>query len=207
MKWISLIISVVSLLVSLVVLAKLWPVDSIDFDYIGAIVGILSFLITILMGYQIYTVINVKDSLKEVQQIRSEIDVKLQDKADSLTNDFKEELYQATPLIMAIASTNKDIIATESFRAYKESRPQQLAKELAKQTILAILQGFAEMENTNVRNEYVEHLARNVKYDDVVEFYTDFAKMSNRNQYKGIEPLLLGLIATLSKKNNEGNKN
>lgn len=128
MKWISLIISVVSLLVSLVVLAKLWPVDSIDFDYIGAIVGILSFLITILMGYQIYTVINVKDSLKEVQQIRSEIDVKLQDKADSLTNDFKEELYQATPLIMAIASTNKDIIATESFRAYKESRPQQLAK-------------------------------------------------------------------------------
>ncbi len=108
MKWISLILSVVSLLVSMVVLAKLWPVDSIGFDYIGAIVGILSFLITVLMGYQIYTVINVKDSLKEVQHIRSEIDAKLQDKVDSLSDDFKEELYQATPLIMAIRRTSKE---------------------------------------------------------------------------------------------------
>lgn len=207
MKWISLILSVVSLLVSMVVLAKLWPVDSIDFDYIGAIVGILSFLITVLMGYQIYTVINVKDSLKEVQHIRSEIDAKLQDKVDTLSDDFKEELYQATPLIMAIASTKKDIIETEVFRAYKESRPKQLAKELAKQTILAILHGFAEMKDTSARNEYIEQLARNVKYDEVVEFYTDFAKMDNKNQYKGIESLLLGLIAILSEKNDEGNKN
>lgn len=209
-NWVSITISMVAIIISMIALAIVAPSDlsdgSLDFDYIGAIIGVLSILVTILIGYQIYTVINVKESLKEVQQIRAEVDTKLQDKADSLTDEFKEELYQATPLIMAIASTKKDIIEAEVFRAYKESGPKQLAKDLAKQTILAIFQGFVEMEDSNVRNEYIEQLARNVNYDDVVEFYTDFAKMNDKGQYKGVEPLILGLIATLSEKNDEGNK-
>lgn len=210
-NWVSLTISMVAIIISIIALAIVAPSDmtegGLDLDYIGAIIGVLSILVTILIGYQIYTVINVKESLKDVQQLRTEMDTKLQDKANSLSDEFKEELYQATPLIMAIASTKKDIIEAEVFRAYKESGPKQLAKDLAKQTILAIFQGFAEMEDSNARNEYIEQLARNVNYDDVVEFYTDFAKMNDKGQYKGVEPLILGLIATLSEKNDEGNKN
>lgn len=210
-NWVSLTISSVAIIISIIALAIVAPSDlsegGLDFDYLGAIVGVLSILVTILIGYQIYTVINVKESLKEVHLIRTEMDTKLQDKVDSLTDEFKEELYQATPLIMAIASTKKDIIESEVFRAYKESGPKQLAKELARQTILAIFHGFAEMEDSNARNEYIEMLASNVKYDDVVEFYTDFAKMNDKGQYKAVEPLILGLIAILIEKNDEGNKN
>lgn len=108
-NWVSLTISMVAIIISIIALAIVAPSDmtegGLDLDYIGAIIGVLSILVTILIGYQIYTVINVKESLKDVQQLRTEMDTKLQDKANSLTDEFKEELYQATPLIMAIAST------------------------------------------------------------------------------------------------------
>lgn len=88
---------------------------------------------TLLIGYQIYTVINVKEELKEVRKAKDEIDDKMQKIADKLSKDFKEELCNAAPLIMAIASKDKGIIETESFKAYKNSLPDQLSKELARQ--------------------------------------------------------------------------
>ena len=206
MKWFSFILSIVSLLVSIVILVKLYPITNLNFDYLGAMIGILSFLVTILMGYQIYTVINVKENLKEVQKAKDEIDTKLKERADALTKEFRDELNEATPLIMALASSDRDIIESEVFRSYKESKPHHLSKELAWQSILAFLEGFSNQTDAKVWNKNIDELARNVTYDEAIEFYTDFAKMKNKIEYKNVECFMLELISKITE-NNNGHQN
>lgn len=204
-NWINSILSIVAIALSIIAIAKVAPTQIIDFDYLGAIIGVLSFLVTLLIGYQIYTVINVKEELKEVRKAKDEIDDKMQKIADKLSKDFEEELCNAAPLIMAIASKDKGIIETESFKAYKNSLPDQLSKELARQTIIIILSGFANTQE-NVRKQSLKELSESIKYDEAVDFYTDFAKMEDKTGVEGIEPFMLELLGILADRNENGDK-
>ena len=49
-NWISTTISIVALGIAIVAMAKVASVHELDFDYYGAIIGVLSFLVTLLMG-------------------------------------------------------------------------------------------------------------------------------------------------------------
>ena len=73
-NWLATSISVVAFAISIVAMAKVAPIEGLDFDYYGAIIGVLSFLVTLLMGYQIYTVINVKKELDDARRLKEEID-------------------------------------------------------------------------------------------------------------------------------------
>ena len=204
-NWINSILSIVAIALSIIAIAKVAPTQIIDFDYLGAIIGVLSFLVTLLIGYQIYTVINVKEELNEVRKARDEIDDKMQKIADKLSKDFKEELCNAAPLIMAIASQDKGIIDTETFKAYKNSLPDQLSKELARQTILIILSGFVNTQES-VRKQNLKELSESIKYDEAVEFYTDFSKMEDKTGLEGVESFMLELLGILANRNENGDK-
>lgn len=43
--------------------------SELGFDYMGVIVGVLSFIVTFVLGWQIYSVINMKKSLDEMKSI------------------------------------------------------------------------------------------------------------------------------------------
>lgn len=199
-NWINSIISVVAIIISIIAISKVAPTQSVNFDYLGAIIGVLSFLVTLLIGYQIYTVINVKEELKEVRKAREEIDNQMQKIADKLSGEFKEELSNTAPLIMAIASKEKSIIEIETFKAYKNSEPNHLSKELAKQAIITYLLGFANTQDENDRIKNLEELSENINYDEAVEFYTDFAKMEDKSGVEDVEPIMLELLGLLSNK-------
>lgn len=202
--WIAFVISCFAILLSLTAIGVTLPtVGELNFDYYGAIVGVLSFLITILMGYQIYTVINVKEELKEVRMLSSQIDAKLQKKGDALTKEYKDELSGAVPLIVALSSKNRDIIESEIFKTYKKCSSGQIAKELAWQSINMII-GEVSMKQGEERERAIEELSRNVKHDDIVEFYTDFARNTDNNKLVGMEQFILELIGNIS--NNDGDK-
>lgn len=166
-NWLATSISVVAFAISIVAMAKVAPIEGLDFDYYGAIIGVLSFLVTLLMGYQIYTVINVKKELDDARRLKEEIDTKLQEKADVLSKEYKDELANAAPLIMAIASKERDIVESEVFKAYRVSKKGQLAKELAGQTLFVMLKGLAELEGKE-RNNAIEELAKNIEREDAV---------------------------------------
>ena len=196
-NWLATSISVVAFAISIVAMAKVAPIEGLDFDYYGAIIGVLSFLVTLLMGYQIYTVINVKKELDDARRLKEEIDTKLQEKADVLSKEYKDELANAAPLIMAIASKERDIVESEVFKAYRVSKKGQLAKELAGQTLFVMLKGLAELEGKE-RNNAIEELAKNIEQEDAVEYYTDYAKKVKSDRDSSVEQFLLELIRTIS---------
>ena len=90
-KWVALIaglLSTLAMIISLVALCRCAPrCSDLGFDYVGVIVGILSLLVTILLGWNIWTIIDsketirkqnekVKDCEKKYYQLISEIDRK-----------------------------------------------------------------------------------------------------------------------------------
>lgn len=74
---ISIILSIVALVISSLLmfpcLPRILSSKELQFDYIGAVIGILSLLVTALIGWNIYQVINIK-RIKE--QIQKDVDEK-----------------------------------------------------------------------------------------------------------------------------------
>lgn len=70
------IISAIALLVALgtliIVIAIRFPRTDLGFDYMGLIVGILAILTTVLIGWQIYSVINIRENVKAISKIRAD---------------------------------------------------------------------------------------------------------------------------------------
>lgn len=196
-NWISTTISIVAIVIAIVAMARVAPIEGLDFDYYGAIIGVLSFLVTLLMGYQIYTVINVRKDLDAVRRFKEEIDKKLQEKADELSKEYKDELANAAPLIMAIASKDRDIVESEVFKAYRISKTGQLAKDLAGRTLLIMLGELAKQEGAERKNS-IEELAKNIEREDAIEYFTDYVKKGNGDRDNDVESFLLELMGSLS---------
>lgn len=211
--YISITVSAVAFILSIIALAIIVPEKlsgeemRLDFDYIGVVIGVLSFLVTVLMGYQIYTVINVKKEMEDVKQIKKDIDSTLKAKVEQLTSDNQEELGNATNVLIAMLSRDKDLIIETIFKVYVDSKPGQLARELANKSILTILEGYVAVTDEASRRASLEELSKNVKYEDVVEFYTDYAKNDNKTDFKDVETVILELLGILADNNNDGVKN
>ena len=65
----ALLLSSVAVLISLVAICVACPHKAeLGFDYQGVIVGVLSLLVTILIGWQIYTFIDINKKSKELEE-------------------------------------------------------------------------------------------------------------------------------------------
>lgn len=206
-NWIPTTLSIVAIGLAIVAIAKALPVkDEFNFDYYGAIIGVLSFLVTLLIGYQIYTVINVKEEMKEVRKAREDIDKELETKAQQLSKEYRDELSQAAPIIMAIASQQRDIVESAAFNTYKKSKPEQLAREIATSTIVSMFTEYVNVKDEHERHKRLNEIASNIQYDEAVEFYTDYAKKEDKNKNDCVESLMLELLGILTEEKYEGDK-
>lgn len=67
------------------------------------------------------------------------------------------------------------------------------------------MSGFANTQE-NVRKQSLKELSESIKYDEAVDFYTDFAKMEDKTGVEGIEPFMLELLGILADRNENGDK-
>lgn len=64
--WISVAISIISLIVSILVLVNYCPTQNLQFDYLGVIVGILALLVTALIGAQVGQYVFVDKKIEKI---------------------------------------------------------------------------------------------------------------------------------------------
>ena len=69
---ISIVISIISLLISIINFTCICKHYTLEVDYVGLLVGILSFLTTALLGWNIYQLIDVKELQKKYHHIEKE---------------------------------------------------------------------------------------------------------------------------------------
>jgi hypothetical protein len=90
-------LSIVAIVCSIVAICISLPTNkSLGIDYIGVIVGILSFLVTMLMGWQIYNAVTIEQKIK--------------DEVNRISDSLKDEINQANDkLKKSIESTREDL--------------------------------------------------------------------------------------------------
>ena len=170
-------------------------VGELDFDYYGAIVGVLSFLITILMGYQIYTVINVKEDLKEMSAFRKSIDTKLEEQKNAITAEYKQELEYTLPLFIALSKHNLVDILENSFRVFAKTYEGSWARGFAYQTLVLTLLGIDDA----LFNSIADELSSRVEDKEVVAFHSYVDKLESEDKLPDANKLRSRLNSIISK--------
>ena len=80
-KYISIITSITALILSVIaVCVAAWRSPDLAFDYQGVIVGVLSLLVTALIGWQIFNVVEVNKKVSGIKETASEVTNEIMDK-------------------------------------------------------------------------------------------------------------------------------
>lgn len=69
----SLLCSFAAIVISIIALAKCAPSSQLHADYIGVIVGMLALLVTVLVGWQVYALIEIKAVLRRMRKAENEL--------------------------------------------------------------------------------------------------------------------------------------
>lgn len=194
-NWISTTISIVALGVAIVAMAKVAPTQELDFDYYGAIIGVLSFLVTLLMGYQIYTVINVKEELKEVQKLRGEIEGIIRTKVLEVKEQMNDELVNVIPLLVSIDLKDPADTIMTALEIYGEAQPGTLAQSFSDDLIAVLMNNVVTYKEED-RIKYLQRIRENAKYETVTSYYAHLANQDaeQKKDYEGVEQLFVRLI-------------
>jgi len=76
MKKVAAIVSVIAIVISVVsICLVIFRIEPITYDWMGILVGVLSILVMILIGFQIHNVIDFKESVKEVKSLKTDIKI------------------------------------------------------------------------------------------------------------------------------------
>lgn len=83
-------VSLVALLISIVALCvAVFRTPELGFDYQGVLVGVLSLLVTVLIGWNIYTVLDSKQEIKRMVELVSNVSIT----ADKANANIKTSLF------------------------------------------------------------------------------------------------------------------
>lgn len=86
-------LSTLSVVISIIAICfSLYRTPMLNFDYMGALVGILSILTTILIGWQIYTFIDIKRHSQDLQKISTGASLEIQ-RSMAVSENANWEIY------------------------------------------------------------------------------------------------------------------
>ena len=95
----TIIFSSISLIASIVALAVALPRVQLGFDYLGVIVTILGAIVTMLVGFQLYQALNLKEDAKKVAEAKEVIEkyaeqvTAIEGKINKLEEQAKNAVY------------------------------------------------------------------------------------------------------------------
>ena len=87
------VVSVLAIIISITALANMCPRFS-SFDYLGLIVGILTLLVTLLLGWQIYNAVDIRNNLNKLNKQCEDLNINIQanqTNVDSKTTALEKE--------------------------------------------------------------------------------------------------------------------
>lgn len=163
-----------------------------DFDYFGVIAGFFAVLVTLLVGWQIYNTIKVKEEVDEWKKVKDET----KQEVNKAVNRISKELWHLAPVFISAHSdflhrfkTNMNI-----FNALGDD--SLLAKSLSREFLLQSMMEIVKLSPAE-QNEIIQSLksACDKKHIENLcsEFYT-YSDEERNGKYKGLNNLFLELL-------------
>lgn len=105
-KNLSVIISLIALALSITTLCNAYPRE-LGLDYLGLILGVLSILVTTLLGWNIYTLIDFNQTRKQINQVETK-----------LSSSLETSLYEVQMTAFFVFHQKKDKTSEDYFHLW-----------------------------------------------------------------------------------------
>lgn len=195
----NIILNSLSLLVSLVaIFLCIIRCDPFTFDWMGVMIGILSLLTSVLIGWQIFQALEVNKSLKEIHSIKESIEKKVDAQIKLAISENNNCTVKLINLLTLIKTDSPESTLAEAFRIFANTSSifDMYAKNYGREFILGILSNILPTMNDNKKEQFTSSIASKVAIEDVNSFLVEFLTYSSEERnakYKNIEAFLLNI--------------
>lgn len=189
------IIGLVAIIVSIIALIRaLTYKEPIITDWLGVLVGILSLLVMLLIGWNIYSVIDFNRIKKDTKKLNKDIGQQFK----KLESDLKiDNSTTSIAIARMITEGNKGIVEglSEALKCFKSYNSSFTITMMARERILAYL---TEMIKQDIVKD-ISPLIREYHINEEIEFFLSefltYSKAEKDGVYKGVQELLLSLLS------------
>jgi hypothetical protein len=203
---------VVSLIMSIIAMCRSLPCV-VSLDYMGVIVGILSLLVTVLIGWNIYTVVDFnrikeeqKEAMNEIERLREELPRETKKTMEEMKLDWSTDLISYVPLEIAFNSDKpieeKLALCFEMYANTKDVR-RTMVHAMSREFILKTVESLSEIDGQFVP-KMAKSIAPLVKEEYVTYFLSDNASC-NPQQYGQYYALMTQLLKELCQRQKSDN--
>lgn len=180
-------------------------------DYLGLIVAIFAIMVTLLVGWQIYSSIKVKDELKLFEKAKGNFQSELAQHKNETTDELSElrlligttqmktyaELLTVTPLYLSAHKENIQRLA-EYLDVFKTcSKDSLIAQMLSREFSLGCLMAYNDIEDKEIRQSAITQIKEKCDKEAIAKLYAEFLTYSEEekeSKFKGLNNLFLELL-------------
>lgn len=166
--------------------------NNLGFDYIGAIVGILALLVTVLIGWNIYQLVDLKNIKKNYEERINEIKNDFDNRAKDIESD---NFIEITALYNVLSYKAKGgpaqylAACINSFYSLKRMKRFSTIKCIALDFPLLFIKSLLDKNQINDYSELSKDINKRAMDYFIFEF-GKFNKKEREEKYKGVEQAL-----------------
>lgn len=171
-KEISIWIGITALVLSIIsICTSAWRSPELSFDYQGVIVGVLSLLVTVILGWNIYTVIDIKNTRGEIHKLKGMLEKQIQQSNENTKLILRMEMIDSAEVLNAFTANEiPDSLIVMFKEFYRIKNENSIAKMLAQSYITQTLIGFIKKNNNVITDGLIMQLSERVKIEEVEDF-------------------------------------
>lgn len=171
-KEISIWIGITALTLSITsICISAWRSPELSFDYQGVIVGVLSLLVTVILGWNIYTVIDIKNIRGEIHKLKGLLEKQIQQSNENTKLILRMEMIDSAEVLNAFTVNEIPDSLVVMFKEFHRIKNENgIAKMLAQSYITQSLIGFIKKNNNNITESLIIQLSERVKIEEVEDF-------------------------------------
>lgn len=171
-KEISMWIGITALALSIIsICISAWRSPELSFDYQGVIVGVLSLLVTVILGWNIYTVIDIKNTRGEIHKLKGLLEKQIQQSNENTKLILRMEMIDSAEVLNAFTANEIPDSLVVMFKEFHRIKNENgIAKMLAQSYITQSLIGFIKKNNNNITESLIIQLSERVKIEEVEDF-------------------------------------
>lgn len=165
-------------------------------DWLGSLVGILSLLVMMLIGWNIYSVIDFNRLKKDTENLNNTIDKEVDRKIKASNKEVTMELMKITHFLIDTKKSNQPIDGIiVAFKTFKSSNDSMWLKSMSREWILGLMTSF--IKHDILTDSSLKQLKDELTDGEIEFFLSEFLTYSveeKTERYLGLQELLISLL-------------
>lgn len=173
-----------------------WYKEPVDADWLGVLVGILSLLVMLLIGWNIYSVIDLNRLKNDTEILNNTIDKEVDKKIKASKVEVTMELMRITHFLIDTKKSNQPMDGIiVAFKTFKSSDDSIWLKSMSREWILGLMTSF--IKHNILTDSNLKQLKDELTDGEIEFFLSEFLNYSveeKTERYLGLQELLISLL-------------